>query len=119
MIQTIDLNDERVLGYRIDGDISLADMTPLLAQLKAKVAHQPTHLRAYAEYVRIGSISPKAFWEDLKADATYLSAFEKAAVVTDKEWVGWLANLGNLFPNLTIKVFPFSQREQAIDWISQ
>ena len=33
MIQTIGLNDERVLGYRIDGAISLADSTPLIAQV--------------------------------------------------------------------------------------
>ena len=119
MIQTIDLKDDRVLGYRIEGDISLADITPLIAQVKSKVAHNPTKLRAYAEYVSIGSISPQALWEDLKADAAYLSAFERAVVVTDKDWIGWVAKLGNLFPGLTIKVFPFSERNQAMDWIIQ
>ena len=117
MIQTIDLNDERVLGYRIDGAISLEDMKPLIAQLESKVAQHPTHLRAYAEYVSIGSIAPQAFWEDLKTDAKYLSAFEKAVVVTDTVWIGLLAKLGNLFPGLTIRVFPFSERDQAIDWL--
>ncbi|QMW06927.1 SpoIIAA family protein [Spirosoma foliorum] len=62
---------------------------------------------------------PQAFWEDLKADATYLGAFEKAVVVTDKDWIGWLAKVGNLFPGLEIKVFPFSEREQALQWITQ
>ncbi|QMW05498.1 SpoIIAA family protein [Spirosoma foliorum] len=61
MIQTIELNDDRILGYRIDGDITLQDMTPLIEEIKNKVAHHPTKLRAYAEYVRIGSISPRPF----------------------------------------------------------
>ncbi|WP_093834709.1 SpoIIAA family protein [Spirosoma endophyticum] len=98
---------------------TIYDIRPLIDEVKRKVAQYPTNLRAYAEYISVGSISPKAFWEDLNADATYLSAFEKAAVVTDKEWVGSLAKLGNLFPGLTIQVFLFSEREQAIDWISQ
>ena len=119
MVQTIDLEDDQVLGYRIDGSISLEDINPLIAQVKSKVARHPAKLRAYAEYVSVGSVSPQAFWEDLKADATYLSAFEKAAVVTDKDWVGWLAKLGNLFPGLDIKVFSFSERDKAINWITQ
>jgi hypothetical protein len=119
MIQTIDLKNDCILGYRIDGDISLEDIKPLIAEVKRKVADHPEKLRAYAEYISIGSISPQAFWEDLKADAAFLGAFDKAAVVTDKDWVGLLAKIGNLFPGLTINVFPFSEREQAINWITQ
>ncbi|GAB3718426.1 hypothetical protein GCM10027592_61360 [Spirosoma flavus] len=119
MIQTIDLNNDRILGYRIDGDITLESITPLIAEVKSKVAHHPGKLRAYAEYISIGSISPGAFWEDLKADAQFLNNFEKAAVVTDKDWVGLLDKVGNLFPGLTIKVFPFSERDLALQWITQ
>lgn len=116
MIQQLDLHDNNVFAYRIDGEVTADELKPLTTILDEKTK-QHDKLRIYAEYVGIDNISLKALWEDIKFDISHLTDFEKAAIVTDKEWIGISAGLANLIPGLDVKFFKFSEQEQAQQWI--
>ena len=116
MIQPIDLQDERVFGYRVDGEVTVDDLKPLMDQLEDKT-RKHAKMRVYVEYIQIDAISLRAVWEDLKFDIKHLTDFEKAAVVTDKNWVGVSAITANLIPGLEVKFFKFAEEQQARAWV--
>ena len=116
MIQPIDLQTDTVFAYRVDGQVTADILRPYITVLEEKLK-QHNKMRVYVEYVAIEGISPKAIWDDLKFDVAHLTDFEKAAVVTDKDWVGVSAGLANLIPGLTVKFFKPAEQEQARQWV--
>lgn len=116
MITPIDLQADNVVGYRIDGNFTAADIQPLIDKLNVRLERHEK-LRVYAEYVEIDDIQWRAVWKDLKFDFSHLTDFSKVAVVTDKEWLGLSAGIANLVPGLDVKFFKFSEQEQARQWV--
>ncbi|WP_338876747.1 STAS/SEC14 domain-containing protein [Spirosoma sp. SC4-14] len=116
MIKALDLNDDRILGYRIEGKITAAELKPLFARVEEK-KREHKKMRVYAEYVRMNGLSLGAIWEDIKFDITHFTDFEKVAVVTDTDWVGITGKAAGLIPGLEVRLFSCSEQEQAHEWI--
>ncbi|GAA4400092.1 hypothetical protein GCM10023187_12870 [Nibrella viscosa] len=116
MIEGIEFDIPNIIGYRISGHITTADIKPWAELLDATIKEQGK-LRLYVEYDGIEGLTWNAVKEDLKFDINHLSDFEKAAVVTDKTWVNLPALAANILPNLEVKTFTFAERPQAIQWI--
>ncbi|WP_267897311.1 SpoIIAA family protein [Peribacillus saganii] len=45
--------------------------------------------------------------------------FNKFPVISEKEWIGTLAELGNYLPGIKSKHFKKEELEQAWDWITK
>ncbi|QKZ11535.1 STAS/SEC14 domain-containing protein [Spirosoma sp. KUDC1026] len=116
MITPIDLQADNVIGCHIEGTVTAAELQSLYDQLTPRL-EQHDKMRVYAEYIEIDGIEWEALWKDLKFDLAHLTDFEKAAVVTDKAWVGLSARLANIVPGLDVKFFKFSEQEQARQWV--
>lgn len=116
MIQPIDLQDDRVFAFRVNGKITTEELKPMADKLTERI-RQYGKMRVYAEYVGVEGVTPRAVWEDLKFDFAHLTDFDKAALVTDKQWMNLSAGLVNLVPGLEVKLFSFDEQEQARQWI--
>ncbi|QJW89918.1 STAS/SEC14 domain-containing protein [Spirosoma taeanense] len=118
MIQPIDLQADNVFAYRIEGEVRASEMRPLVNILETKL-QQHKKMRLYAEYVGVEDVSLTAVWEDLKFNFSHLTDFEKAAIVTDRDWIGLSAGLVGLIPGLDVKFFTFAEQEQARQWVKR
>ncbi|WP_053057978.1 SpoIIAA family protein [Rubrobacter aplysinae] len=68
-------------------------------------------------YEELGSMGPKALWEDTKLETSIFQNAERMAVVSEKRWIEDLAeNLGSS-TSMEIENFEPGQRDEALAWL--
>ena len=81
-------------------------------------SRQTFSLRVYVEVEHLGGIAIEALLKDFKFALKHINHFEKKAVVCDSRWLTQLATMSNkLFPMIEVKCFPWSQQDQAREWV--
>ncbi|HQR53742.1 MAG TPA: STAS/SEC14 domain-containing protein [Burkholderiales bacterium] len=55
-------------------------------------------------------------WEELKFTRTHAREFGRVAVVTDNQWLAWIAWLESLFTDAEIEVF--ASYDDALAWVT-
>ena len=119
MVKIIDFENDKVIGMSIDGKIEAGDIE-LIASLCEEKFNKADKLSIYVEMESFKGLSIEAFFKDLKFAIKNFSKFDKKAVVTDKAWMQKLGNFSDkLFGSIEIKVFPFEEKEEAMNWVSE
>lgn len=123
MIQRLELGDENVIAWRIEGKIDQADYAPVIRQLDNKM-NSTDKLNVYLEIPKMEGITPQAVWESLKFGISnlkeFISKINKAAVVTDKQWLQTYTRLEDrLFKSIDERTFSMEEAEEARKWIKQ
>ncbi len=119
MMTMIPMEDDRVIGVRINGHIRVEQMAEMVEAVEAKLEDHEK-LRAYVELEALGDIDLKALFADLKMGLDHWYRFERKATVTDMKWIGTVADVvAPLFPSIELKVFPTAARDAAIAWVSE
>jgi len=117
MMELVELDDDRVVGVRIDGGIDDDEMKRLWDEIEVRLERHD-RLRVYVEVERMGRIGPEALVEDIRRGLRHFRRFERKAVVADARWMTVLAKLFDpLVPSLDVRVFPTADRDQAIAWV--
>ena len=116
MIQPIDLQSENIVGLRMTGKVTEAEIKSWASRLDQK-SDQSHKLRVYIEAEDIDGISLNAVMADLKFDLTHLGDFEKAAFVSDESWTKLSTFMADLVPGLDAKQFSPAEKTQAKQWI--
>jgi hypothetical protein len=118
MIQLLDIDADQVVGVQIDGTIHKADIESIEQAFEERFSRFDK-VSIYVEVVNLGGITLNALVEDLKFAFSKFSRFEKKAVVSEHQWMGQLAEIGDkLFPSIQVKHFSSDEKEAAIAWIS-
>lgn len=118
MMESIKTQRDDIVGFRIDGTTSEADMRPLLSKLREKLkSHRK--LRLYVEYIDMNGFSMDTLLEDLKYNFGRLDTFEKTAVITVKDNINQASLLANKMVEMKLKSFHFSEKAQAHQWIEE
>ncbi|MEK6481265.1 STAS/SEC14 domain-containing protein [Catalinimonas sp. 4WD22] len=118
MMETITTRRDDIVGFRIDGTTSEADLKPVLIQLREKLKSH-AKVRLYVEYVDTHGFSMDTLIEDLKYNFGHLGHFEKAAVITMKDWLKQAAQLTNMIGDIKLRSFHFSEKDKAGRWIEE
>lgn len=116
MIEPIEFTESNIVGYRVRGKVTQADIRPWATSLDSMIKQQGK-LRLYVEYEGMDDLTLNALLEDFKFDVAHLNDFEKAAVVSNKNWVSAVSAVANVLPNLDVKTFSFAEKEQAQQWV--
>jgi len=118
-MELIALDDDRVVGVRIDGRIDDDEMERLWDEIDERLERNEK-LRVFVEVEKMGMIEPEALVEDLRRGLRHLKRFERKAVVSDARWMATLAKIFDpIFPTIQVKVFPTSERDAAVAWASE
>lgn len=116
MVEIIDIGIEEAVAYRVQGKITEAEMTVVLAIFKEKIDNGEK-LIVYQEVISIGGVEYEAMIEKIKLflDVGH-SHFSRIAVVTQRKWIHKLVDLEDkLFKNIDMKGFPIEEKEKAIE----
>lgn len=122
MIQKLDLGDEKVMAWRMEGKMDQAQLGPVMQAFNNKL-DTTDKLNLYLEVPKVSGITLPAIWETLKSEIRELRKYndriEKVAVVTDKEWIQTLTGAENrLFPGVDERPFSMEEAEAAKLWIT-
>ena len=124
MVESIRDLPAGVLGFRITGKLERDEyhdtlMAPIYAALE-----RGEKLRILVELPdEFHGLDAGALWEDLRAAGSvglkHRSAWERFALVTDKDWVRHgVAVFGWVIPG-ELRVFADGEREQAAAWLAE
>ncbi|MHB1170782.1 MAG: SpoIIAA family protein [Longimicrobiales bacterium] len=120
-ITILDLGPD-IVAMRMDGRTERHDIDAAFAAWDRAIAGGGA-FRVYAEVHSFSGISFEALARDIKLGFQRLdtvSRIERAAVVTDIEWMKKAAQLQDrAMRNIDIRVFAMAEMEQARNWIRE
>lgn len=119
MLSLLDLGPD-VLAYRAEGKLERADIDRVFAEVDRKL-ESGDGIRVYGEVRSLSGISLDALWRDLRLSLqrwNAISKIEKAALVTDLEWLRKAAVWEDrAFRGIEIRTFPLSEEAEARAWV--
>lgn len=118
MIQILEQTEGNIIATKATAKLTQRDYEKILPVLNDKLNKYPK-IRWYFEMEDFEGWELKAFWEDVKFDAKHAADFDKVAMVGEKKWEEWMADLMKPFTAAEVKYFDAVQREEAIKWIEQ
>ena len=110
---------ENILSIYVTNKLTKGDLDDLASFLKQKEADwDHPHLLMIMKDFK-GWEDTAAAWKDLQLDAEYIGHFDRIAIVGDKKWQWWGAQLVNPITKKELKYFPIDLAENAWEWISE
>jgi SpoIIAA-like len=119
MIELLPGLPANVIGAEAVGHVETADYRDVLepAVTAALAGHDKLRL-LYVLGERFEGFSAGASWEDTKVGIGHWGAWERIAVVTDRDWIAHTVKvLGWMLPG-DVRVFALAERDEAVTWVS-
>ncbi len=120
MIEVMTDLPDHVLGIRASGEVSADDYRQVLVPaLEKKLQQHPRVRLLYAISDSFEEYTAGAAWEDAKVGMLHLTAFERAAIVTNVDWVEKMTKaLGFAIPG-EVRVFGGDDLQMAREWVCE
>ncbi|MDF9797126.1 hypothetical protein OKW21_002389 [Catalinimonas alkaloidigena] len=116
MLESIKSQKDNVVGFRLDENFSEGDVIPMLPDMKEKLK-ACKKLNLFVEHVEMNDFTVDTLFDFLEVNLGTLDDFSKVAVVTSKDWLEEAAKLADHSKEINLKVFHFSEKYKALDWI--
>jgi hypothetical protein len=119
MINLVTDLPSNVVALEAVGHVSADDYSNVLEPAVERALQQHDKLRLlYVLGEEFAGYSAGAAWEDAKLGISHWGAWERIAIVTDREWVrDGLRAFAWMLPG-EVKVFALDARDAAGDWVS-
>lgn len=116
MVESIKSQRGNVVGLRLDENFSEGDIIPMLPGMKEKLKAFKK-LNLFVEHVEMNDFTVDTLFDFLEVNLGTLDDFSKVAVVTSKDWLAEATKLAEHSKSINLKVFHFSEKYKALDWI--
>lgn len=116
MLERIRQSSDPVLGYRIGGKLTRSELKRMKGEMLDSISRHG-HVDLLLELHDIRLITPGAIWEDLKFDALHMRQIGRQAVVGDRRWHRWFAELSRPFIKGDSRYFRSDELESAWTWL--
>ena len=119
MMELIELQEDHIVGLRIDGKVDNETFDRVLAEIEDRLTRHEK-IRIYVELVSLGGIGLEALFKDMKFGLGNWRRFEREAVVSDRSWVHKIASVTDrLMPSVEVKAFPLEEKSGALAWVRE
>jgi len=117
MVTNIETTRTDLVAIRLTGSLNKQDYEQLIPVLESKI-NQFGKIDLYWEMEEVSKWQPSGLWQDIKFDIKHVNSFGKVAVVGDKKWEEWIAQMIKPFTTAEIGYFDTTQKAEALAWIS-
>lgn len=118
MIEILSGFPGNVVAFLGKGRITRDDYEKVLIPCVEQALSRNAKIRCYYELgPEYTGFEAGAAWEDFKLGMEHLTRWERAAVVTDVEWMRVATNAVRFLIPGEVRVFANSERDQARSWI--
>ncbi len=116
MINILPSEDEATIAVEVSGKADENDAKLMETHVEQRFGpEQPFNILAVIHDIDGTTLSGMA--KGLKFDFQYMKRMKKIAVVSEKNWIEKVTELGNYMPGMDLKHFPKGQTEDAWLWI--
>lgn len=109
--------DAGIVEIRIDGPTDSESYRALIRDLDALIAARGK-IRVLEIVCDLGWVSPAVWWEDLGWSFRHLKDISRAAVVTDKSWIGPIVKMMSGVMAAEVRLFGLAELDEARAWLA-
>lgn len=111
---------DNVVALRAHGTVEHEDYKRIIVPaMERKMESYPKIRVLYQLGDDFSGYTASALWDDAKLGLHHYHAFEKAAVVTEVEWVRKSVSFFRFIIPCPVRIFPNNELPAAIDWINE
>ncbi|MAT59412.1 MAG: STAS/SEC14 domain-containing protein [Melioribacteraceae bacterium] len=99
-----------------EGKLDQQDYNKLIPLLEEKI-NKFGKIRWYFEVGNFDGWTIEAMWSDFKFDIKHRNDFEKIAIVGNKKWHEWMADVLKPFTDAEIKYYENENNSKAKEWL--
>lgn len=119
MIELLQDFPDNVVAFVAKGRVSRADYDSVLVPAVEKALKRLEKVRLYYELgAEFQGIDAGAAWEDFVVGVNHWLRWERAAVVTDVDWIRYSFNVFRFLMPAQVRVFPTAEAVEARKWIA-
>jgi hypothetical protein len=119
MIQNVDGFPDNIVAFSATGQVTRQDYEQVLIPQVEAALKRHLKIRLYYEIgPGFAGFDVGAAWEDFKVGIEHLTRWDRAAIVTDVEWIRHIAGAFRFFFPGNLRVFSIDQAAEARTWIS-
>jgi hypothetical protein len=105
-----------VVELTVANGVTREDYDRVIAEMEGAI-DKFGKLRLIEIIEEVGAVDSAVWWRDLKWAYAHLNDIARAAVVTDKGWIGPITRAVGALVAAEIRVFPIADLEQARAWV--
>jgi hypothetical protein len=106
-----------VVGIRATGEVTADDYRRVLIPALDAAAADGGKIRLVYELGEaFGGFAAGGMWQDLRLGLSHFDAFERIALLTDKQWLHDGARLFSALMPGAVRVYGLDQRDAAVGW---
>lgn len=118
MIEELNSESGKVLGFRLSGKLHDADYQTFVPRVDQAIAKEGK-VRMLVEFHDFHGWDAQALWDDTKFATTHCSQIERIALVGEKTWEKWMAAICRPFTMAKVKSFDKSEIATAWQWLKE
>jgi phosphoserine phosphatase len=118
MINDIEGFPDNVVALMAKGQLTKQDYDQVLISRVEAALERHRKIRLYYELgSQFSGIDPGAAWEDFRVGVEHLTRSERAAIVTDVDWIRHMVDAFRFLMPGQLRVFTTAQAREARAWI--
>lgn len=106
-----------IIEIEIDGGIDRDSYRALIQDMDAQIAAMG-QIRVLEIISDMGWVSPAVWWEDLGWSFRHLKDISRAAIVSDKSWIGSIVMMMSGVMMADVRVFSLAELDKAREWLA-
>jgi hypothetical protein len=118
MIEQLPAGSEKVLAFKMSGKLHDEDYKRFVPMVDAAIAKEGK-VRLLAQFEDFHGWDLHALWDDIKFAATHCAKIERIALVGDKKWERWMAQVCKPFTLAKVRYFDVSEAQAAQAWLAE
>lgn len=118
MIEQIPLDSDQAVGFKMSGKLHDEDYKTFVPLVDAAIAKHGK-VRMLAQFHDFHGWDLHALWDDIKFSTTHCTKIEKIALVGEKTWEKWMAQVCKPFTMAKVQYFDAGQLDAAKAWLAE
>ncbi len=118
MIETLPTDSPKIMGFKLSGKLHDDDYQSFVPAVETVVT-AAGKVRLLAQLEDFHGWDAHAAWDDFKFGLKHYADFERIAIVGDRKWEAWMAQLCKPFTKAKVRYFDASQVDAAWAWLRE
>jgi hypothetical protein len=118
MIEVLPSPADKILAFKLSGKLHDADYKTFVPLVDAAIAEQGK-VRMLAQFHDFLGWDMHALWDDTKFATTHCTKIERLAIVGEKSWEKWMAQVCKPFTMAKVQYFDVGDVDAAWKWLQE
>jgi hypothetical protein len=117
MIQTIETSAPSTIGFKLSGKLRDEDYKSFAPIVETLITEGKARL--FVQFEDFHGWNMHAAWDDFKFSLKHYSDFDRIAMVGDRRWEKWMAQICKPFTKAKVRYFDSAQIDVAWEWLRE